>query len=76
VAKSLKDELDRVSRDLRDHSDAMRIEWLRAMNEGHAWTDPEHNDFVAAFEASSKWFLQLLEEKRRLQREIHASKTP
>jgi hypothetical protein len=74
MAKSLQDELAAVSRELADLSEVTRIEWQRAISEGHAWTDPQHNDFIAAFEESSKRLLQLLERKRHLEQEIRASK--
>ena len=73
MAKSLQDELAAVSNDLAELSEATRIEWQRAISEGHAWTDPQHNDFVTAFQDSSSRLLQLLERKRRLVREIRAS---
>ena len=76
MAKSLEDELAAVSSDLAYLSEAARIEWHRAISEGHAWTDPQHNDFITAFQDSSSRFLQLLERKRRLEREIRASKAP
>ena len=44
------------------------------MGEGHAWTDPEHNDFVTAFEELSGRLVELLEKKRKLEREIRAAK--
>ncbi len=74
MAKSLEDELAAVSRELEDRFEATRIEWQRAIGEGHAWADPQHNDFVAAFEESSKRLLQFLERKRHLEQEIRASK--
>ena len=76
MAKSLQDELAAVSSDLADLSEATRIEWERVTSEGHAWTDSQHNDFVAAFQNSNSRFLQLLDRKRRLVREIRASKAP
>ncbi len=60
MAKSLHDELAAVSKELADLTETTRIEWERAMGEGHAWTDPEHNDFVTAFEESSGRLVELL----------------
>ena len=74
MEKSLQDQLAAVSTELADLSEATRIEWDRAMGEGHAWTDPEHNDFVTAFEESSGRLVELLEKKRQLEREIRAAK--
>ena len=74
MEKSLQDQLAAVSRELADLSEATRVEWERATGEGHAWTDPEHNDFVTAFEESSGRLVELLEKKRQLEREIRAAK--
>ena len=40
MAKSPQDELAAVSKELADLTETTRIEWERAMGEGHAWTDP------------------------------------
>ncbi len=74
MTKSLQDQLAAVSRELADLSETVRIEWQRAIGEGHAWTDPEHNDFVTAFEELSGRLVELLEKKRKLEREIRAAK--
>jgi hypothetical protein len=74
MAKSLHDELAAVSKELADLTETTRIEWERAMGEGHAWTDPEHNDFVAAFEESSGRLVELLNKKRQIERQIRAVK--
>jgi hypothetical protein len=74
MAKSLQDQLAAVTRELADVSEAARVEWERAMGEGHAWTDPEHNDFITAFEASSGRLVELLKKKRQIEREIRAAK--
>lgn len=74
MAKSPQDELAAVSKELADLTETTRIEWERAMGEGHAWTDPEHNDFVAAFEESSGRLVELLNKKRQIERQIRAAK--
>ncbi len=74
MAKSLEDQLAAVSKELAVLSEATQIEWQRAMSEGHGWTDPQHNDFITAFEESNKRFMALWDKKRRLEREIQASK--
>ena len=74
MAKSLQDELAAVSKELADLTETTRIEWERAMGEGHAWTDPEHNDFVTAFEELSGRLVELLNKKRQIERQIRAAK--
>lgn len=74
MAKSPQDELAAVSKELADLTETTRIEWERAMGEGHAWTDPEHNDFVAAFEELSGRLVELLNKKRQIERQIRAAK--
>lgn len=76
MANPLEEDLAGVTRALRDHSEAQRLEWARAIHEGHTWTNEQYRDFIEAFHDASKHFLQLLERKRYLEREIHASKEP
>jgi hypothetical protein len=61
----------RVRRDLEDHCEATRIEWLRATRKGFHSIE-EKNAFFAAINASSEHFGELLELKWRLEREIDA----
>jgi hypothetical protein len=66
----LEEELAGVIQALRDNSEAMRIEWWRALNESHNWTDEEHRSFRERFNVSNDDFLRLLERKRHLEREV------
>jgi len=75
MAHPLEEDLAAVTRALKKHSEATRIEWERAVREGHTWTEQQHRDFISAFNASSEHFLRLLEKKRHTQQEIRASKT-
>jgi hypothetical protein len=76
MAHPLEEDLASVTRALRDNSDAMRIEWARAISEGHTWTNQQYRDFIEAFQVSSADLLRLLERKRHLEQEIRASKAP
>jgi hypothetical protein len=70
MATSL-EQFARVRRDLEDHCDATRIEWLRAAREGFQSVE-EENAFLTAISASSERFRELLEAKWKLEREIDA----
>jgi hypothetical protein len=61
----------RVRRDLEDHCETTRIEWLRATRKGFHSIE-EKNAFFAAINASSEHFRELLELKWKLEREIDA----
>jgi hypothetical protein len=64
--------LARVQRQLEDLSEATRMEWLRAARQGFL-TIEERNAFRVAFDASSGRFLELLEAKWAIEREIRAA---
>jgi hypothetical protein len=75
MAHPLEEDLTALTVALEEHSEATRIEWERAIREGHTWTEQQHRDFISAFNAASEHFLRLLEKKRHIQHEIRASKT-
>ena len=76
MAKSLEAQLAAITRALNDHSEATRMEWQSAICQGHLWNDEQRHAFIFAFTDASAKFLELLERKRRIEREIHASKSP
>ena len=73
VPESLSERLARVQRQLEDLSEATRIEWLRAARQSFLTIE---NAFRVAFDASSGRFLELLEEKWAIEREIRAAQAP
>ena len=76
MVRSLEAQLAAITRALNDHSEATRIEWQSAICQGHLWNDEQRRAFIFAFTDASAKFLELLERKRRIEREIHASKSP
>jgi len=75
VPRSLSERLVRVQKQLEDLSEVTRIEWLRAARKSFL-TIEERNAFRVAFDASSGRFLELLEEKWAIEREIRAAELP
>ena len=49
--------------------------WQSAICQGHLWNDEQCHAFKFAFIDLSAKFLELLERKRLIEREIHASKS-
>ena len=76
MAKSLEAQLAAITGALNDHSEATRMEWQSAICQGHLWNDEQRHAFRFAFIDLSAKFLELLERKRQIEREKHASKTP
>lgn len=65
-----KEDLIAVTRQLKNHSAAARIDWHKAINEGHLWTDEQYQDFMRNFHSSCETFMRLLERKRRLESDL------
>jgi hypothetical protein len=70
----LSERLAGVQRQLEDLSEATRSEWLRAAQQSFL-TIEGRSAFRVTFDASSDRFLELLEEKWAIEREIRAAQT-
>jgi hypothetical protein len=71
MAKVTAETLALIEQEIRDHSEATRVEWHRVAHEGFRSTE-ERRKFLEANEVASRRFAELLDRRTEIKDELNA----